>query len=109
MENEFLFYNKIVLVEGPTEKIVLNHIQDKLGLELHVIDCLGKGNTPKFAKILNKFDVTYIVIYDSYSPKVRRKGKCINSVMWTANSTIRHKVSKSQTGKIYYPRPKFRR
>lgn len=50
MVNEFFFYKKIVLVEGHTEKIVLNHIQDKLGLELHVIDCLDKGNIPTFAK-----------------------------------------------------------
>ncbi|TNH44607.1 ATP-dependent nuclease [Photorhabdus luminescens] len=107
MVNEFFFYNKIVLVEGPTEKIVLNHIQDKLGLELHVIDCLGKGNIPTFAKILNKFDVPYIVIHDSDSPKVRRKGKCINNGMWTVNSTIRHEVSKSQKGKIYTQVPHF--
>ncbi|MGP2427831.1 ATP-dependent nuclease [Yersinia sp. 2538 StPb PI] len=107
MVNEFFFYNKIVLVEGPTEKIVLNHIQDKLGLELHVIDCLGKGNIPTFAKILNKFDVPYIVIHDSDSPKVKRKGQYINSGMWTVNSKIIHEVSKYKKGKIYIQVPHF--
>lgn len=86
---------------------MLNHIQDKLGLELHVIDCLGKGNIPTFAKILNKFDVPYIVIHDSDSPRVRRKGQCINSGMWTVNSKIRLEVSKSLKGRIYTQIPHF--
>jgi len=107
MVNEFFFYNKIVLVEGPTEKIVLNHLQETLGIEMHIIDCLGKGNIPLFAKILNQFDVPYIVIHDSDSPKIRRKGKCVNSGMWTVNSLIRDEVAKSQKGRIFTQVPHF--
>lgn len=107
MVNEFFFYNQIVLVEGPTEKIVLNHLQETLGIEMHVIDCLGKGSIPMFAKILNQFDIPYIVIHDSDSPKIRRKGKCVNSGMWTVNSLIRDEVAKSQKGRIFTQVPHF--
>ncbi|EBJ2068833.1 ATP-dependent endonuclease [Salmonella enterica] len=107
MVNEFFFYNKIVLVEGATEKIVLNHIQEKLGLEMHVIDCLGKGNIPIFVKILNQFDVPYLVIHDSDSPNIRRKGKCVKNGMWTLNGLIRDEVAKSQKGRVFTQVPHF--
>ncbi|EKD9930674.1 AAA family ATPase [Escherichia coli] len=107
MVNEFFFYNKIVLVEGPTEKIVLNHLQDTLGIEMHVIDCLGKGNIPMFVKILNQFDVPYVVIHDSDSPKTRRKGKYVNNGMWTINTLIRNEVAKSKKGRIFTQVPHF--
>lgn len=67
---------------------------------MHVIDCLGKGNIPMFVKILNQFDVPYVVIHDSDSPKIRRKGKYVNNGMWTINTLIRNEVAKSKKGRI---------
>lgn len=105
--NEFFFYNNIVLVEGPTEHIVVKHVAEKFGLDIHVIDCLGKANIPLFAKILNQFKVPYLVIHDADTPKVKRKSKMITGAMWTINQTIRTAVSQSVGGAIFTQFPHF--
>jgi predicted ATP-dependent endonuclease of OLD family len=105
--NEFFFYDNIVLVEGPTEHIVVKHVAERNELDVHVIDCLGKANIPLFAKILNQFKVPYIVIHDSDTPKVRRKSKMIDGAMWTMNQKIRDVVSHSNGGKIFTQFPHF--
>lgn len=105
--NEFFFYDNIVLVEGPTEHIVVKHVAEKFGLDTHVIDCLGKANIPLFAKILNQFKVPYLVIHDADTPKVKRKSKMIIGAMWTINETIRTAVSQSVGGAIFTQFPHF--
>lgn len=91
--NEFFFYDNIILVEGPTENLVVRHFAEKLGLDVHVIDCMGKGNIPLFAKILNQFKSKYIIIHDSDTPKIIKKGAYANSGTWTMNMKIRESIS----------------
>ena len=105
--NEFFFYDNIVLVEGPTEHIVVKHVAEKAGLDIHVIDCLGKANIPLFAKILNQFKVPYLVIHDADTPKVKRKSKMVTGAMWTINQAIRTVVSQSVGGAIFTQFPHF--
>lgn len=105
--NEFFFYNNIVLVEGPTEQIVVQHVSEKLSLSVHVINCLGKANIPLFARILNQFRVPYLVIHDSDTPKVLRKEKYVSSGMWTMNANIRAAVAESSQGFIFTQFPHF--
>lgn len=105
--NEFFFYDSIFLVEGPTEQIVLNHVAEKLGKNIHVIDCLGKGNIPMFAKILNKFSVPYTIIHDSDTPKVRRKTGLAKNGAWTLNDKIRDVAMKTSCSKIFVQFPHF--
>lgn len=105
--NEFFFYDNIVLVEGPTEQIAVKHVAEKNGLDIHVIDCLGKANIPLFAAILNQFKVPYLVIHDSDTPKVKRKSKMIGGAMWTMNQSIRAVVSHSNGGAIFTQFPHF--
>jgi len=105
--NEFFFYNNIVLVEGPTEHLVVQHVAQNIGLEVHVIDCLGKANIPLFARILNQFKVPYLAIHDSDTPKVKRKTKMINGAMWSINNAIRAAVSHSNGGDIFTQFPHF--
>jgi putative ATP-dependent endonuclease of the OLD family len=105
--NEFFFYDNIVLVEGPTEHIAIKHVAEKEGLDIHVIDCLGKANIPLFAKILNQFKVPYLVIHDADTPKVKRKSKMIDGAMWTINQNIRTAVSQSSGGAIFTQFPHF--
>lgn len=105
--NEFFFYDNIVLVEGPTEHIVVKHIAEKNNFDVHVIDCLGKANIPLFAKILNQFKVPYLVIHDADTPKVKRKSKLIDGAMWTMNQSIRAVVSQSNGGVIFTQFPHF--
>jgi putative ATP-dependent endonuclease of OLD family len=91
--NEFFFYDNIILVEGPTENLVIKHFSEKLGLDVHVIDCMGKGNIPLFAKILNQFKSKYIVIHDSDTPKIIKQGAYANSGTWTMNVKIRESIT----------------
>lgn len=106
--NEFFFYENVVLVEGPTEQIAIQHIAQSMGgLSVHVIDCKGKANIPLFARVLNQFKVPYTVIHDSDTPKVTRKGKLISGAMWSVNSSIRSVVALSVGGKIFTQFPHF--
>ncbi|WP_374536175.1 ATP-dependent nuclease [Chitinimonas taiwanensis] len=105
--NEFFFYDNIVLVEGPTEQIVVNHIASAIGVDVHVINCLGKANIPLFARILNQFQVPYLAVHDSDTPKVKRKEKMISGAMWSINESIRDVVSESYGGRIFTQFPHF--
>jgi putative ATP-dependent endonuclease of the OLD family len=105
--NEFFFYDRIVLVEGPTEQIAMQHVAKEKNIPVHVINCLGKANIALFAKILNQFRVPYLVIHDSDVPKVVRKEKWISGGMWTVNKTIRDVVSESNSGQIFTQFPHF--
>jgi len=105
--NEFFFYENIVLVEGPTEHLVVKHVADKLGIELHVIDCMGKGNVPLFARILNHFKMPYVVIHDSDTPKFKRKNAMVASGTWTLNARIRAAALEAKLGKVFTQFPHF--
>jgi putative ATP-dependent endonuclease of OLD family len=86
--NEFFFFDNIILVEGPTEQIVLHHVAGLNGSDIHVINCGGKANIPMFARILQQFKVPFIAIHDSDCPKAKRKEKVIANAMWTLNEEI---------------------
>ncbi|MFL9878091.1 AAA family ATPase [Herbaspirillum rhizosphaerae] len=105
--NEFFFYDNIVLVEGPTEHIVVKHIAQKEKMNVHVIDCLGKANIQLFARILNQFKASYIAIHDADTPKVKRKEKMITGAMWTVNSSIRAAIAESKAAVIFTQFPHF--
>lgn len=107
MVNEFFFYDNIVLVEGPTEQIVVQHVASKIGAKVHVINCLGKANIPLFSRILNHFRTPYLVIHDSDTPKVLRKGKHIDGAMWKVNESIRDAVGKGLDCHVFTQFPHF--
>jgi putative ATP-dependent endonuclease of the OLD family len=107
MVNEFFFYDNIVLVEGPTEQIAVQHVASKVGTTVHVINCLGKANIPLFARILNQFQVPYLVIHDSDTPKVLRKKMYIDGAMWTMNKNIRIAVSERHINHVFTQFPHF--
>ncbi|HIJ90090.1 MAG: ATP-dependent endonuclease [Desulfobulbaceae bacterium] len=96
--NEFFFADKIILVEGETEHALLNELFADMQGSIHVVNCMGKGNIPMFAKILNQFQLPYIVFHDSDCPKIQRKDKWIKSGMWTMNKTIRDSVPTGTVG-----------
>lgn len=65
---ELFFARKVILVEGQTEKSVITYIAKRL-LKIHkyeytIIDCATKNNIPLFIKLLNKFRLPYIAVYD---------------------------------------------
>lgn len=107
MVNEFFFYDNIILVEGPTEKIVINKICEAVGTDYHIIDCLGKGNIKTFAKILNHFDVNYIVVHDSDIPKCLKKGNISGNGAWGTNVSIMDECLQSKMPMVFIQIPHF--
>jgi CRISPR-associated exonuclease Cas4 len=64
---ELFFARKVILTEGPTEKTVIPLLAGKLDLFRHdftVIDCGSKDSMPSYIQLLNKFRISYVVVYD---------------------------------------------
>lgn len=69
--NEMFFGRKVLLVEGDTEKVVFPLVAQKMGSNfifsennISIIETGGKGNLILFAKVLNAFKLSYIIICD---------------------------------------------
>lgn len=72
--SELFFSKKVVLVEGDTEKFIIPFWASRLALKdkkydfsagnISVIECGGKTNLHIFMRVLNKFSIPYVVIYD---------------------------------------------
>jgi predicted ATP-dependent endonuclease of OLD family len=105
--NEFFFYDNIILVEGPTEQVTINHVAKQLDKQVHVIDCLGKANIPMFARILNQFQVPYTVVHDADTPMCAGKTGMKKNGMWTVNTSIRDAANARSLGRIYTQFPHF--
>lgn len=64
---ELFFASKVVLLEGATEKTVLPLLAKELGVykyEYTLIDCGSKDNIPLYVKLMNKFSIPYVAVYD---------------------------------------------
>ena len=65
--SELFFAKKVILVEGRTEKIVIPFLANTLGVFNHdftIIDCDSKTEIPLYIKLLNKFSIPYVAVYD---------------------------------------------
>lgn len=64
---ELFFASKVVLLEGATEKTVFPLLAKDLGVfryEYTLIDCGSKDNIPLYVKLMNKFSIPYVAVYD---------------------------------------------
>mgnify|MGYP003631533663 FL=1 len=64
---ELFFASKVVLLEGATEKTVFPLLARELGVfryDYTLIDCGSKDNIPLYIKLLNKFQIPYVAVYD---------------------------------------------
>lgn len=64
---ELFFASKVVLLEGATEKTVFPLLAKKLGVfryEYTLIDCGSKDSIPLYVRLLNKFSIPYVAVYD---------------------------------------------
>ncbi len=64
---ELFFASKVLLVEGATDKTVIPLIAKNLGVfryDYTVIDCGSKLSIPYYIRLLNKFGIPYVAIYD---------------------------------------------
>ena len=72
--SEMFFAKKVILVEGDTEKFIiqfcsseLNNFNTKYDLSANnicVVECGGKYNIHIFMRVLNRFKIPYIVLHD---------------------------------------------
>ena len=67
--NEVFFANKVMFVEGPSERYSLPHIFKLKGIDINregisIIDSGGKENMEFFIKILKEFEIPFIVLHD---------------------------------------------
>jgi len=67
--NEAFFAKKVMLVEGPSEKVGFPMLAKKTDVDLYahgvsIIECGGKTNIPFFMKVLNAFRISYVVVHD---------------------------------------------
>ena len=74
--NEMFFADKVILVEGQTEKILFQSwanyfFSDDIALisQITYIDCLGKFNMQQYIRILGEFEIPFILIVDSDTDK----------------------------------------
>jgi predicted ATP-dependent endonuclease of OLD family len=64
---ELFFASKVVLLEGATEKTVIPLLAKEMGVfkyEYTLIDCGSKDNIPLYVKLMNKFLIPYVAVYD---------------------------------------------
>lgn len=82
--NELFFSEKVMLVEGPTEKNALPYLFRLNQIDLHkenisIIDTGGKENILFFAKVLRSFKIPFVVLTDSDSDKTGDYHKNLNT------------------------------
>lgn len=69
--NTMFFVDKVVLVEGPTDKVFLNYLINKNNLlnNIYVVDCGGKEHIPTFMALCGEFGIDHKVMYDRDNDK----------------------------------------
>ncbi|MBY0475363.1 MAG: AAA family ATPase [Nitrosomonas sp.] len=72
------FAQQVLLVEGPSETVLINKLLDDNKLTLphgtYVLDCLGKYNIHRFMNLLNSLGVTHSVLHDDDTNTNEHKG-----------------------------------
>lgn len=83
---ELFFASKVVLLEGATEKTVFPLLAKEIGVfryDYTLIDCGSKDNIPLYVKLLNKFKIPYVAIYD----RDHQQGKNADAIASANTST----------------------
>ncbi|MDQ3668171.1 MAG: AAA family ATPase [Acidobacteriota bacterium] len=78
--NEMFFANRLLLVEGDTEKLALPEYAKRLALDLDregatTVEVGGKRSLPEFARIAASFGIPTGVVYDQDSSDIKDKGE----------------------------------
>src|SRR5690606_56737 len=71
--NELFFAKNVIVVEGPEDKIAITECCKKLGkikvrteeIDITVVVANGKGNIQFFVRVLNAFNINYVVLHDA--------------------------------------------
>lgn len=65
--SEMFFADKVILVEGISEKVIIPYVAKQLWCyreEISIINCEGKTNIPLYQRLCNCFQIPYVVVYD---------------------------------------------
>lgn len=67
---ELFFAEKVILVEGDTEKIVFDYLLKLRGInpnlnDISIIETSGKGNIPRYIKLLESLEIPFVVVFDT--------------------------------------------
>ncbi|HOX73459.1 MAG TPA: AAA family ATPase [Candidatus Gastranaerophilales bacterium] len=71
--NELFFAKNVIVTEGPEDKIAIIETCKKLNkikirveeIDVTIVVANGKGNIPFFVRVLNAFDINYVVLHDT--------------------------------------------
>lgn len=80
--SELFFAEKVILVEGQTDKIVISFLGKLLKVfkyDYSIIECGSKSTIPQFIMLLNLFKIPYVVVYDKDNHNWRTKEEIFNS------------------------------
>jgi CRISPR-associated exonuclease Cas4 len=64
---EMFFAQRVVFVEGETEKVILPYLAEKMGVfnpDISVIDSGSKHNLPLYIAVAEAFEIPYLVVHD---------------------------------------------
>jgi putative ATP-dependent endonuclease of OLD family len=81
---ELFFANHVLLVEGPTERTLLNHLFNtgEIGIPkggVVVVDCFGKFNMHRFMNLLAAFQIRHSILMDG-DKKTEGQTSCHTSI-----------------------------
>lgn len=100
--SEALFANKIVLVEGETEFAAITHLLESLAistedLDVHIVDCRGKGSIPALQRVLREFQKRYFVIHDL---DIAHSSATSGDKRWRENENIWDEIELANAGNV---------
>lgn len=101
--SELFFAKKVILVEGQTDKMVLNYLGKKTNIFKYsytIIECGSKSLIPQFIKLCNSFKINYIAVYDKDNHFWRNEIELNNSNQ--KNRAIQHAVNAEIGGFIEF-------
>ncbi len=92
--SELFFAQKVILVEGPTDKTAIPFLAKKISVfkyDYTIIDCGSKNSIPSYINLLNYFSIPYIAVYD----KDHQDGKSAEAIESANNASgaIEEKIS----------------
>jgi len=93
--SELFFAEKVLLVEGQTDKILIPFLAKKIGCfkyNYSLIECGSKSSIPQFIRLLQKFSIPYVAIFDRDFHSHKEKNVIENSKR--QNSSIIKKINK---------------
>lgn len=87
--NTMFFVDKVILVEGPSDKAFLNYItkENNIDKNSYIVDCGNKSNLPNFMRLCEQFGIKHSVMFDKDN-EATPKHKAWNEDIINAKNTF---------------------